>query len=332
MLLRFFKGTTPGVIFLIAVMFIAVWMSVFVHSAPAAQSSHYGYQMPLYGFLTDALGSGRFLVSLLSFSIASLMIFLLVNFNTSIFFINERTFLPALFFILVVGIFPEYQNLNPALPASLFLILALKRIMDSYHKQGIAYNFFDAGILIGTGSLFYANLIWFGVIVIIGIVLLRSVNIFELAMTLLGLVTPYLITFGLYYVVGSDLENLMSLIYNNLFSNTGSYSFPRLTIVTLVFEAVIVLISAGFIIILQNTKKIKSRKTFSLLIWVFVISLLLYLIVPSVSVEMIWLTAIPVSYFFSHYFIFSKKKLISGIFFTILLILVLFIQVLYIFG
>jgi len=92
-----------------------------------------------------------------------------------------------------------------------------------------------------------------------------------------------------------------------------------------------VLISAGFIIMLQNTKKIRSRKTFSLLIWVFAISLAVYIIVPSVSVEMIWITAIPFSYFLSHYFIFSKKKLVSEVFFTILLVLILLIQALYIF-
>ena len=330
MLLRIFKGTTPGVIFLIAVIFIAVWMSVFIQPASGVQNSPYGYQMPLYELMMTVLGSGRFLATTLSFLITALIIFLIVNFNTTNFFINERTFLPALLFILIVGIFPEYQNLNPVLPASLLFILALKRIIASYHKQGVAYNFFDAGILISTGSLFYANLIWFGVIIIIGIVLLRSVNIFELAVTLLGLLTPFLITFGLYYVLGYDLQTLMSLIYNNLFSDTASYSFPRLTIVTLVFEAIIVLVSAGFIVMLQNTKKIKSRKTFSLLIWVFVISLAVYLSVPSVSVEMIWLTAIPVSYFFSHYFVFSKKKLVSEIIFTILLILVLLIQLMYI--
>jgi hypothetical protein len=331
MLLRFFKGTTPGVIFFIAVSFIAVWMSVFIHPDAGIQYTRPDYQMPLYGFLISILGSGSFMVNLLSFSITALIIFLIVSFNTSIFFINERTFLPALIFVLIIGIFPECQNLNPAMPASLLFIFALKRIMDSYHKQGIAYNFFDAGILISTGSLFYANLLWFGVIIVIGIVLLRTVNIFELAVTLLGLATPYLITFGLYYVLGYDLKALMSLIYSNLFSDTDSYDFQRFTIVILMFEALIVLISVGFIIILQNTKKIKSRKTFSLLIWVFVISLVVYLGVPSVSVEIIWISGIPISYFLAHYFIFSKKKLVSEVFFTIMLLLGLLIQVLYIF-
>ncbi|HBH85956.1 MAG: hypothetical protein A2X05_16850 [Bacteroidetes bacterium GWE2_41_25] len=331
MLLRFFKGTSPGVILLISVIFITVSLSSFIHHAPGIQYSYSVYQMPLYGLLMDILGSGRFLPDMLSFLIAAFLLFLIVNFNTTIFFINERTFLPALLFILIIGVFPEYQKLNPAIPASLLFIIALKRIMAGYHQQGIAYNFFDAGILISTGSLFYANLLWFGVIIIIGIVLLRTVTVFELVISLLGLVTPYLITFGLYYVLGYDLDALASLIYNNIFSDSRDYLFPRLTIVTLIFEAIIVLLSVGFIMMLQNTKKIKSRKTFSLLTWVFVISLAVYSGVPSVSTEMIWITAIPVSYFLSHYFILSKKKLVSEIFFTILLVLILLIQVLYIF-
>ena len=158
MLLRFFKGTSPGVIFLIAVIFITVWISAFFHLSSVAQYSYFEYQMPLYGLLVGILGSGQLLVNLLSFLIATLLVFLIINFNTTLFFINERTFLPALLFIIVIGIFPEYQKLNPAIPASLLFLLALKRIMAGYHKQGIAYNFFDAGILISTGSLFYANL------------------------------------------------------------------------------------------------------------------------------------------------------------------------------
>jgi hypothetical protein len=330
MLLRFFKGTSPGVIFLIAIIFIVVWISTFLIDGPAFLYPSAGYHMPLYGLLMNILGPGKFMPGLFSFSVSAFLIFLLINFNTTVFFINERTFLPALLFILVTGMFPELRNLNPVIPASLFLMLALKRIMSAYHIQGIAYNFFDAGILISTGSLFYANLLWFGAIIFAGIILLRAVNVFELTISILGMVTPYLITFGLYYILGYDLDNLASLIYNSVFRDSPGYSFPRLTIITMIFEAIIVLLSAGFIIMLQNTKKIKSRKTFSLLIWLFVLSLVVYFLIPSISVEIIWITGIPVSYFLSHHFIFSKKKLLSELFFTLLFVLFLIIQVLYI--
>ena len=65
-------------------------------------------------------------------------------------------------------------------------MLAIMRIMDGYHISGTAYNYFDAGLLISIGSLFYANLIWFGLLVIIGIALLRTGNLKEILISVLG--------------------------------------------------------------------------------------------------------------------------------------------------
>jgi len=329
MLLRLFKGTGPGVIFLIIVTLIAVWISAFL--IPEIDSVfHYETDpMPLYGLLKQVIGNNHILGMILSFSMVSLMAFFLVNFNTTVFFINERTYLPALIYILFGGLFPQYQLLNPVLPASLFLMLAIIRIMEGYRKPGTAYNFFDAGILISTGSLFYANLIWFGLLIIIGIALLRTGNMGEIAISILGLITPYLLVFGLYYVIGKDLKALLSLVEDNLFARSAGYLFPRLTVVALIFTAIIMLVSIAYLFMFINTKKIKSRKTFFLLIWVFVISIGVYFVLPSVSVEIVWLTGIPVSYFLTHYFVFVKKKLVPEIFFSVLFILILLIQIWY---
>ena len=329
MLLRLLKGTGPGVIFFIIITFMAVWISAFLNPAMDSVSHYETDPMPLYGLLKLAIGNNHFLGVVFSFSMVSLMAFLLVNFNTTGFFINERTFLPALIYILFSGLFPKYQLLNPVLPASLFLMLAIIRIMDGYRKPGTAYNFFDAGILISTGSLFYANLIWFGLLVIIGIALLRTGNLREIAISILGLLTPYLSAFGLYYVIGKDLEALLSLVENNLLGRSEGYVFTRLTVVAMIFNGLIILISIIYLLMLMNTKKIKSRKTFSLLIWVFLISLGVYFVLPSVSVEIVWLTGIPVSYFLTHYFVFVKKKLVPEIFFSVFFVLILLIQIWY---
>ena len=332
MLLKFFKGTGPGVIFMIAVVSALVMMSVFFRHPLASETIHSGSSMPLYSIIEAFIIPGRLPAMLLSLSITVAMLFLLVNFNTTIFFISERTFLPALIFVFLTAIFPEYQVLNPVIPASLFFMIALKRIMAGYHRQGFAYNFFDAGILISTGSLFYANLIWFGLIILIGIILLRTVSIAEIAIMLLGIITPYLITFGIYYVLEYEPEALLKIISDNLFIPAESYSFSRIKIVTLIYLAILAIISTGYLLMLQNSKKIRSRKTFSILIWIFVFSLTAYFAVPSVSVEIMWITAIPVSYILTHYFIYYKKKIISEIFFLLVLILVLIIQGFYLYG
>jgi hypothetical protein len=252
--------------------------------------------------------------------------FLITNLNTTHLFINERTFVPALIFILFTALLPQYQVLNPALPASLFMIFALKRILDGYRKKGVAYNFFDAGILIGTGSLFYANLIWFGVLIFIGIAILRNINVEEIAVSILGLITPYLIMFGLYYSLNYDLNELCSLIYNNLFSETAKFSFSKFTTVALIYISLIVVFSLGQVLMLQNAK-IKSRKAFLLLIWMFFTALGVYFFVPSTSCEMIWILGIPLSYFIAHYFIFSKRKILPEIFFSLFFLIILLIQV-----
>ena len=327
MLLRLFKGTGPGVIFLIIVTLIAVWISAILNQRLHPRFIYETDPMPLYGLMKLLIHNSHNLGVILSFLMASVMAFLMVNFNTTVFFINERTFLPGLLYVLFGGFFPDHQLLNPVLPASIFLMLAINRIMDGYNKTGTAYNYFDAGILISTGSLFYANLIWFGLLVIIGIALLRTGNLKEIVISILGLLTPYLITFSLYYVIGKDIGALMKLLGDNLFVRSTYYPFQRLTILALIFSGSLILFSIIQLIKYMNTKKIKSRKTFSLMIWTFLISIIVYFALPSASVEIVWLVSIPVSYFLTHYFIVVKKKLVPEILFSLLFLFILLIQI-----
>src|SRR5664279_314794 len=329
MLLRIFKGTGPGVIFLIIIILIAVWVSAILNQRLHPRFIYESDPMPLYGFVKLLIHNSHNLGVILSFLLVSLMAFLMVNFNTTVFFIHERTFLPAFFYVLFGGLFPDQQLLNPVIPASIFLMLAIMRIMDGYHKNGTAYNYFDAGILISTGSLFYANLIWFGLLVIIGIALLRTGNAKEIVISVLGLLTPYLITFGIYYVLGKDIFALMKLIGDNLFTRSTFYPLPRLTVVALIFIVALILASLVQLMQRMNSKKIKSRKTFSLMIWILLISITVYFALPSASVELVWLISIPVSYFLTHYFVFIKKKLVPEILFSFLCFIILFIQIWY---
>jgi hypothetical protein len=66
-----------------------------------------------------------------------------------------------------------------------------------------------------------------------------------------------------------------------------------------------------------------------LLLWIFVLSAVSFIVLPSVSDEIIYIIAIPVSYFISHFYIFMRKKIISEIFFTTILVLTILVQILY---
>lgn len=329
MLLKLFKGTGPGAIVLIALTLIAVWASAFINLHGRFSLYFDLDPMPLYGLVSSVIGTNPLPGIIFSFFLLSLMAFLMVNLNTSLFFINERTFLPAIIYILLSGLFPQYQLMNPAVFAAMFLMLAIKRIMEAYRNPGTAYNFFDAGILIGIGSLFYANLIWFGLLVIVGIALLRTGNIKEILISFIGLMTPWVLTFSFYYILGRDLRELSDVFLYNLFGRSSEYVFTPVTIVAIVFAGFITTISIFYLISVMDSRKISSRKTFLLLLWLFFISVGVYLIFPPVSVEMIWITGIPASYLLAHYFVFVRKKLIPEIFFSVFFVLILLIQILY---
>jgi len=325
-LLKIFRGTGPGVIVLIMMTMILLWLPPIIRPDALSACRFESQPMPLYNIIKSLIGSNSHSGVIFSFIILIFLIFLLVNFNTSVFFIGERTFLPAIIYVLFSALLSSLQVLNPVLPAAIFLMLALKRIMESYRKSGTAYNFFDAAILISTGSLFYANLIWFGILVFVGIALLRAGNLIEILTSLLGLITPYAILMGIYYVIERDPLSLLTVLGSNLFDDCPGLSLSRMELAVFTFSGIMLLFGTVFLLRQINIRKIKKRKTFFLLLWCLLITLILYFSLPSASGELLWIIMIPVSYILSNYFIFMKKKLVTEIFFSGLFLLIIVLQ------
>jgi len=326
MLLRKFRENGPDVIFLIFVLMIFTWMGAFLHPVLPSEGGYDEMPMPLFKGLLGITGFSPFISTFSAFLLMLLMSFLMVNFNTNVFFISERTFLPALVYVIFAGLNPQAQMMNPVLPAAPFLILSLQRIMDSYKVQGTAYSFFDAGMLISVGSLFYAGMIWFGILLVASVIVLRPVSIRELLISLAGLVTPIFIFAGFYYIFGKDMDYLRSAVNYNLFLREAEISLSLFNIIVLIIALAIVLISISQLVGALREKRIKSRKTFTLLFWILFISAGMFVIFKSVSFEIFWIASIPLTYFLCHYFVFSRKKKMSGIIFTLLLLLVIIFQ------
>ncbi|MFZ2340617.1 MAG: DUF6427 family protein [Bacteroidales bacterium] len=321
MLLRKFRQTGPDVLMLIVVVFFLTWLGAFLHPRLPSALGYDEMPMPLFRILLSVTDFSPFFSVLAAFLLALLISYLLVNFNTSAFFISERTFLPAIVYALLTAVFPEFQVLNPVLPAAVFFILGIRRIVESYKVYGTAFSFFDAGILIGTGSLFFAPLIWMGILLLAGIVILRTVNMKEIIISILGIATPLFIVYGILYVSGEDMAEQLSAVSWNLFEKELSFPVAGVKLAFIILAAVMILIAVAQLVPALNMKKIKSRKTLILLFWAFFIALGISIFSASVSGEMQWLLIIPPCYFLTHYFVFSRAKRIPGIIMTLLFLL-----------
>jgi hypothetical protein len=328
MFLRRFRQTGPDIIIMIFIISVLVWLGSFLHPADISLQVPFDRPMPLYNILAKLNHLGSFVTVLSAYLLVLLIAFLLVNLNTTDLFIGERTFLPGLFYILFTGVFISQMTLNPVLPSAIFLILATRRIMDSYKVQGVAYSFFDAGMLIGVGSLFYFNFIWFGLLLIIGIALLRSGNPKEIIISILGLATPLFLVYGFLFITGKDITTLASAADYNLFGITSQHLFSRSEFAAIIVIGIVLIVSLSRLIPSLTSKKIKARKTFNLLIWALLLSITLYFLSHSVSVELVWITGIPLSFIISYFFVYAKKKLVPEIMFISLFVVVALVQIL----
>lgn len=329
MLLYFFKKTLPSCLIAILSILLVLWGHQFIEPHLLLNEDYNTSPMPLYGLLLSFTQDSSSLKSILTIATFVILLGIIILFNSKDFFINQRSFLPALFYILLNAVIVTNQTFNPVLPATIFLLLALIRILDSYKKQGVSYCYFDAGILISIGSLFYANLIWYGILLFVGIIILRTINAKEILTALIGLCAPFVIIVGYFYVFGEDISLFFHNFYVNLFSQTSNtiISIGLIPSLLISFIIIVSIISVFDLLKKINTKKNRSRNTFFLFLWIIGISLIL-IATRTVRMEILWVLTLPFCFFLGHYFVFAKENIYNRVLFTIMLLSVFAIQIL----
>lgn len=255
-----------------------------------------------------------------------LLAFLVFKINVQYSFIKVRTVLPSVLFIIISSGLHELHSMHPVYPAALFLILTIDRIFNSYEKEVIHSNAFDAGILLAIGSLFYFNLVFFFPFLWIGFIILKpKVNWREYILSTLGFVFPWLAAMA-YYGATGQVEQFTTIVKANL-SLHGSLLKGNLAVqIYLGFLALIILLSSVSLLSQYDFKKISARKYFKAFFWVFLIACVLMVANPAVSQDIIILLAIPVSYLISNYLIYMKRPVWGEIILYILLAGVIYLQ------
>lgn len=321
-MIRFFRGSGIGPVLLLSLTALALWGQYFISPPPVTVPSG-GDPMPLWGLITKALEGSPLLAVILSFALMLTVAIVMVRFNTAIFFIPRRTYLPAFLYIIQYAFFPGAMVLNPALPAALLILAGLWRMVSSYRVNGMTFNFFDAALLISAAGMFYGGAVWFIILVIIGILVLRSPDARELTVTVLGALLPWLMLYAVWYVTGGNLADLTNTISHNLFDPVPSVIWSR-TLVILLVVAGLNMIPALFSLIREMpTYKIRSRKTFELFLWMIALCVAAFLFVPAVSVEINAVLAIPVAFIMAGYYTFARRLTMPEILFWLMVIMLI---------
>jgi len=325
-MIRFFRGSGAGPSALLALIAAALWAEYFI-SPPEVLQSLGGEPMPLWRLVYDSLSGMPLVAVIISFALMIIVSVLLIRFNTSVFFIARRTLFPGLFFILFYSSFPGEMVLNPVLPATLLIVTGLWRMVSSYRVNGMAFNFFDASFLISLAAMFYAGSLWFVPLVFIGAMVLRKPDIREISLGLVGVLLPWMILYAVWYVTGGSISELSETIRHNLFDKMPSVYWSRTLIILLCVIALNFFPGLIYLFREMPTQKIKSRKTFELLLWLLVICAAAYLFVPAVSVELNVLAAVPVSFILANYCVFTRRVVVTEIMFWLMVVMIVIMRV-----
>ena len=238
--------------------------------------------------------------------------FLLIQLNTIHLFITGRTEFPALFYMLICSVFPGIMYFAPVLIASTLIIILMIRTFGSYKKDGLSYNFLDAGILIALASFFYLPALLLYPLLLIMLAIIRP-NIWrEWVFTLIGVALPYIFLFSYYFIAGKDTNEMIDKMYVAFFSaNKGTYGlyaeiFAGYSLLLIVTGSVHMMLTMGKL-------KIHSRKFFIVFLWIFLFSVALYFVVPLSGPEVVYIAAIPISYLFSYYFVFCRPNWVNNL-------------------
>jgi hypothetical protein len=160
----------------------------------------------------------------------------------------------------------------------------------------------------------------------VGLAVLKPFNWREWVFTFTGFLVPIFFTFSFYYLLYNDPLRLYH-DYKAAFS-IGFY-FSNYHVSTIIFLGTLVLlilIASQFMLRTFQSMKILPRKAFTIIFWLFVNTLAVYILIRQASVEMIFLAAIPVSYLLTNYFTFMKARLWGNFFLILIIGLIIWIQ------
>ena len=328
MFLKIFISKQQFIIILILVLAAAFWLPSIINYKSTFFVFDF-YPAPVYKsfqFIEYSFPLATVIISLILLVMSG---FLLVRLNILFFFIETRTQLPAFFYIFICSSFIPIQRFNPVLISGIFLIMAVFRIFGTFKKEQVCFNYFDAALLISAGSMFYFNLIFLIVIVWIGLLILRPFIWREWIFTVIGILVPYLLLFSCYYLLDMDINNLLNTYKSYFILDRYDIIFDLPYKLLAIYYLMMLVISSIYMIRVYPVKKIYSRKYFMFFLWLFIVTLAVYYIIPSAGYEMIIIAALPVSFLLTHFFVNVKANWINRLLFDMFFGVLIYLRIVY---
>ncbi len=198
-----------------------------------------------------------------------------------------------------------------------FLLLMFLSNLFNLYKQKQPYSIvFNAGVILSVLSFYLPQTLMLFPLIILSTLVFRNISWRIIVISTLALFVPYLFvwTYQLFY---SQELFLPSISFNYISINCHIDSYYLHQQIWFLVIALVFLCSVFEIFRWMYKKSIRSRESFTIIIFFLLISIFIFLF--SENTESVFLSLIPLSVVISNFFIYHKKNYFSEIMFILFL-------------
>ena len=301
-----FKTNNPvNILVLLVYAFVLKWHSFVYPHIPLPQATDGFLYLKFLNFLSPA---GQSIPVIYPLIVLVLTLTQAITFNNLV--NNEKllpkpNYLPAMAYLLITALFPEWWQLSSALIINSLLVWIWAMLSRLFNHPRPKTQVFNAGMVAGLASFLYFPAIGFALLIFFALITLRPFHLSEWLVAILGLLTPYYFLFAILFL-GNTWNPLTYL-------PSVSVSFPQFQQDVWAWGAIVLLIIpfliSGFYIqgnILRML--IQVRKSWSLMLFYLLITLLIPFINFTSTFEYWILCALPFAAFHGYTFFYAPKK------------------------
>jgi len=232
---------------------------------------------------------------------------------------SRVTYLPAMTYILLTGLFTEWSNLTSALIGNILVIWFYSKIIYLNSSRTPKTSLFNIGLLISISTILYHPLVLLLIPAFFALMILRPFVITEWLILLIGLITPfYFLTSYLYLT--NNIASIRSYVPGFKFY-VLLLNFSISSITSIIF--IIVIFFIGLYYWQQENKRllIQVRNNWVILIVIMITMLPLPFIYHGENVENLIVCIVSGSPIIAKGFLAAKRKSLPSLMFWILIIL-----------
>lgn len=269
---------------------------------------------PLWNRICQLLSANVFLAYSMGSVLMVLGAFLIHRANYALVLIREKTLLPFFFYLLLVSTNPDFMPVRSTAVGVFCLILAIYQLFTAYHDERAAARLFNAGLILGVGSLLWIHLLWFMPLFWYGMYCFRALSARTFVAFLLGVMTIYWFLLGC--CVWINEYTLLTQPFHALFrirflmiEPTGISGWIGIGMM-----AGMTLLASANIIMHEYEDNLRTRQflyfLITLTLWIF----LHFFLYEETSDETLEVACMPVAILLAHFFTVTRNRYVFWLF------------------